>query len=178
MRDVFNSRNEVGGEIECSKLGLQRNRHQFGGRWEVEYTLCSNPSIFWRPLWLRYSWSRSFNSSRPSKFVILLDWMERIFNFLRLSKPCVHFHLYKDVEICARGRTSSLVILFLPNHSSSRLTRSSNPSIFCYVLHLECHEMAKWPCILTRIRFPPNSRLRSVVHEVRPVILLILFCTK
>lgn len=64
------------GHVEC-----------LGHRRVWKRTLLSKPSSFSMPLWLRYSWVSSVSSSRPSSFVILFDWRDRILSFFRVSRP-------------------------------------------------------------------------------------------
>lgn len=74
--------------------------------------------------------------------------------------------------------TSSLAILFLPSHNSSRFTRASKFSIFWN--HGICKHGFHRPNANrnTRILFPPSSRLFKVVTEPKFAILVIRFWTK
>ena len=96
----------------------------------TERTLVSKPSIFDTPLWLKYSSSRLSSPSSPSILVMRLDCNARIFRRLSVLRFYDGYVSWYRLNADPRVATSSFVILFLPSHSSSRLTRESRPSIF------------------------------------------------
>lgn len=81
-------------------------------------TFFSSPSIFFSPLWLRYSSSRLTRSSRFSSFVIRFDWSERILREEKVERFC---------EACQWPRSRSIPRL-IPS-TSPHPTRASRVTV-------------------------------------------------
>jgi hypothetical protein len=122
-------------------------------------TFFSSPSIFFSPLWLRYSSSRLTRSSRFSSFVIRFDWSERILREEKVERFC---------EAC-QWATISLNTSSNPQHISTSYTsqQSHRGEIKWPRIHSTSARRHTLPTSSARILFFPNHSSSNSVNFSR-----------